>query len=98
LAEQLAFGPKGNEDSSRIDTSRTDDVDTEFNEINGDFDIFMRNNDHFKLKRYDEKFCSHQDVMEIYNKNFKKEIFKFNKKYVSSLFLQSQNYSEITIK
>ena len=58
----------------------------------------MRNNDHFKLKRYDEKYSSHQDVKEVYNKNFKREIFKFNKKYVNSLFLQSQNYNEFTIK
>ncbi|CDW86149.1 mbre tpr repeat protein [Stylonychia lemnae] len=97
LAQQLAMGSNAN-DSSRIDTSRTEEVENEFADINGEFNIFMKNNDHFKLKRYDEKYSATNEVRDVFNKNFKKEIFKFNKKYVHSLFLQTQNYSEQTIK
>ena len=52
-----------NDDSSRIDTSRTDDMgmmgldhDIFGTGINSEGEYLFRGNDHFKLKRYEEKY------------------------------------------
>lgn len=56
------------DDSSRIDTSRTEECGVDFldHDLFGgaDAEYLFRANDHFKLKRYEEKYSYSKDLKE----------------------------------